>query len=303
MKKNSTEQTLHRYLDLYEKHLGRNKSKHTIVNYISDLNQFIKYLEANEMEFNLDNFDKDSFLDYLDFMKVKYAPATVQRKSISLNEFLIYLNRTGRLKKTPFIDSRELQEYLPVIQKKKVKTLSKNQVQSLSFFAEDLMQECLVRLFYDTGCRVSEIVSAKWSDIENDFTRNILNVRGKGKGGMSKERTVRISPKTMEKLDEMKASRDYENEFIFTSDRTKKPYTTRRMNQILKEVAANSNIEDISSHIFRKSIATNLIENGLPIEYVSEYLGHSDMNTTKRNYVDTTKTLHDKVDAAFGEEF
>lgn len=302
MKKNASEQTLYRYLDLYEAYLARNKSKHTIVNYLSDLNQFIAYLGDNELDYNLDNFDKDQFLDYLDYMKAKYAPATTQRKAISLNEFLIFLNRTGRLKKTPFIDGKEMQDFLPLIPKKKVKTLSKGQVQNLTFCSEDLMQECLIRLFYDTGCRVSEIAVAKLSDIENDFPRNILNVFGKGKGGMSKGRTVRISPKTMEKIAEMVAARDFESEYIFVSERTKKPLTTRRLNQIIKEVAKKSNIEDISSHIFRKSIATNLIENGLPIEYVSEYLGHSDMNTTKRNYVDVTKSLHDKVDAAFGDE-
>lgn len=302
MKINASAKTLDRYLDEYEKHLARNKSKHTIVNYLSDLKQFIVYLDENELSFNLDNFDQEAFLDYLDHMKDKYAPATTCRKAISLNEFLTFLNRTGRLKKTPFIDGKELQEYLPIVPKHKVKTLSKGEVKGLVFASGELIHECIIRLFYDTGCRVSEIVAAKWSDIENDFQRTILNVKGKGKGGMSKERTVRISPKTVEKLDKMKAARDYESEYIFTSDRTKKPLTTRRMNQILKDVAEASGIDDISSHIFRKSIATNLIENGLSIEYVSEYLGHSDMNTTKRNYVDVTKTLHDKVDAAFGEE-
>lgn len=302
MRNNATEMTLSRYIDAYEAHLSRNKSKHTIVNYISDLNQFVKYLSDNEMDFNLDNFTKDDFLDYLDYLKEKYAPATTQRKAISLNEFMIFLNRTGRLKKTPFIDGKELQEYLPVIPKKKVKTLSKSEIKNLVFVADNLLHECLIRLFYDTGCRVSEMAAAKWSDIDNDFSRNILNVSGKGKGGMTKQRTVRISEKTMEKLEEMRIARDYDNEFIFVSERTKRPFTARRLNQILKEVADQSNVGDISSHIFRKSIATNLLENGLSVEYVSEYLGHSDLNTTIRNYVDTTKALHDKVDKAFGEE-
>jgi len=302
MKKNATQNTLYRYIDLYEKHLARNKSQHTIVNYISDLNQFVNYLEENQLDFNLDTFDKDAFLDYLDHLKAKYVPATTHRKAISLSGFLSFLNRTGKLKATPFIDGKELQEYLPVIQKKKVKTLSKGEVRNLTFAADELMHECLIRLFFDTGCRVSELATAKWADIEHDFTRFILNVNGKGRGGMTKQRTVRISAKTMAKLDEMKANRDYENDYIFTSDRTKKPYTTRRLSQILKEVSANSNVGDISSHIFRKSVATSLLENGLPVEYVSEYLGHSDINTTRKNYVDMTRSLHDKVDAAFGEE-
>lgn len=302
MKSNSTEQTLNRYIDLYEKHLGRNKSQNTIVNYVSDLNQFVSYLGEKELDYNLDNFDQENFLDYVVFLKENFAPATVHRKALSLNGFLTFLNRTGRIKKTPFVDGAELQEYLPVIPKKKVKTLSKNQVKNLAFVAKDLMQECLIRMFYDTGCRVSEMVAAKWSDIDTDFDRSILTVCGKGKGGMTKERTVRISPKTLELLDQLKGTRDYETEFIFESERTKKPYTTRRLNQIIKEIAEASGIEDISSHVFRKSIATNLLENGLPIEYVSEYLGHEYIETTKRNYLDVSKSLHDKVDAAFGEE-
>lgn len=302
MRKNASAKTLDRYLDLFEAHLSRNKSQHTIVNYLSDLRMFTNYLEENNIDYNLDNFTKDDFLDYLDHLKEKYAPATVHRKANSLNGFLMFLNRSGRLKKTPFLDGKEMQEYLPVIPKKKVKTLAKHEVKNLTFIAEDLMHECLIRLFYDTGLRVSEMAAAKWIDIEHDFTRCILNVTGKGKGGMTKQRTVRISPKTMEKLEEMKAARDFESEYIFASERTKKPLTTRRLNQILKQVASNSSVGDISSHIFRKSIATNLLENGLPVEYVSEYLGHSNVNTTMRNYVDTSKSLHDKVDAAFGEE-
>lgn len=302
MKKNSSEKTLDRLVDLFEKHLTRNKSKHTVVNYISDVNQFVVYLQENDLSFVLDNFDKEAFLDYLDYMKEKYAPATVQRKAISTNEFLVFLNRTGRLKKTIFLDSKDLREYLPIIPKKKVKTLSKNEVKNLVFVTDNIMQECLIRLFYDTGCRVSEIATVKWSDIENDFYRNILNVTGKGKGGMTKQRTVRISAPTMAKLEEMKLARDYDSEYIFESEKTKKPFTPRRLNQIIKDIAKGSGVDDISSHTFRKSIATNLLENGMPVEYVAEYLGHDNLNTTIRNYVDTTKSLHDKVDAAFGEE-
>lgn len=307
MKITTSEKTLNRYIDLFEKNLERNKSKNTIINYVSDLNQFITYLNDNDMDYVLDNFDKEDFLDYIDCLKNKFAPATVHRKAISLNEFLTYLNRTGRLKKTPFINGKELKDYLPVIPKRKIDTLSKSQVRNMIFVSGDLFRECLIRTFYDTGARVSEMAAAKWSDIEGDWSgdasvRFILTIRGKGKGGMSKERTVRISPKTMEKLEEMKLSRSYNSEYIFESERTKKPFTTRRLDQIVKELGSASGIEEINTHIFRKSVATNLLENGMPVEYVAEYLGHENIQTTIRNYVDTTKSLHDKVDKAFGEE-
>lgn len=302
MKVNSTERTLNRYMDLFEKHLGRNKSQHTIVNYISDLNQFMAYLTSNnQMSYNLDNFTKDNFLDYIDFMKEKYAPATVHRKAISLNEFLVFLNKTGRLKKTPFVDGQELQDYLPIVQKKKVKTLSTNSIKNLVFVCENIMEECIVRVLFDGALRVSELINIKWEDIEFDFGRTILHVKGKGKQGMTKSRSVLLSSATSEKIMEMKKSHDWESIYVFESDRTKNQISTRRINQILDKISNGTGIGKISSHIFRASQATNLLEKGLEIAYVSNYLGHSSPEVTAKSYLDTDRKMHDKVEGLLEE--
>jgi site-specific recombinase XerD len=296
MKMNSTENTLYRYLDLYERQLGRNKSQHTIVNYMSDLKQFINYLAVKAMSYNLDNFEREQFLDYLDYLKENFAPATVHRKAISLNGFLTFLNRTGRIKKTPFVDGQELQEYLPVIPKKKVKTLTANSIKNLVFVSNNIMEECIVRVLFDGALRVSELVNIKWEDIEFDFQRTILNVKGKGKQGLSKSRSVLLSPTTSERIQQMKDSRDWESIYLFESERTKKQISTRRVNQILDKISDGSGVGKISSHIFRASQATNLLEKGLEIAYVSNYLGHSSPIVTAKSYLDTDRKMHDKVE-------
>ncbi|AKA61525.1 integrase/recombinase [Bacillus phage Stahl] len=297
MAKYNNVKTLNHYIDLFEKELGRNKSANTVINYISDVNQFVTYMEQNDVDMNINNFEKEDFLNFIDHLKHKYtSAATIERKAVSTNEFLSFLNRTGRMKKAPFIDKKELSSYLPAKNKKKVKSLSKAEIKTLVFVSDDLLEECIVRVLFDGGLRVSELVNAKWSDLDNDFGRYILTVLGKGKGGMSKRRTVLISEKTYERLMEMKEGRTWNSEYILESNRTKKPLSTRRINQILDNLASRTGIENLSSHIFRKTRATELIESGLEISFVSEMLGHSDVSVTYRNYVDSERKLHDKLE-------
>lgn len=82
--------------------------------------------------------------------------------------------------------------------------------------------------------------------------------------------------------------------FVFASVRTKAMVSERRIEQIIKEVSESVGLKGITTHIFRKTSATTLLENGMPIEYVSKYLGHDNITTTINHYLDTERTLSDK---------
>jgi integrase/recombinase XerD len=298
MAKYNNIKTLNHYIDLFEKELGRNKSVNTVINYISDVNQFVTYLEENDVDMNINNFEKEDFLNFIDHLKKKYgSAATIERKAVSTNEFLSFLNRTGRMKKAPFIDKKELSSYLPKKLKKPVKTLKTSEIKNLTFACDSLMEECIIRILFDAALRVNELVNLKWSDVDNDFGRIVIKVVGKG----DKERFPMITGKTYDKLMEMKESRKWDSVYVIESERTKKQISTRRVNQILDKIGSRTGVEKFSSHIFRASQATNLLEKGLEISYVSELLGHSDTSVTYKNYVDANRKLHDKVEG-FMEE-
>lgn len=284
--------TLNGYVDEFERKLKRNKSKHTVVNYLSDLNAFVNWLEKSDKSDDITKFTQDDFLDYLDELKMDYKPRSIHRKCFSLNEFLNFLNRTGRIKKAIFEDSKELGEYLPKVQKERNKTLSKGDINNLLFAASDnLMNECILRCLYDGALRVSELVDLKWEDVDVDFDRIILTVRGKG----DKTRYVRLSQKSYDKLMEMKGQRKFESKFVFASDRTKTGLTTQRVNQIIKKLGKECGM-DISSHIFRKTTGTRLLQKGLDVAYVSKYLGHSSVGVTVDNYLNVEEDMHDKIE-------
>jgi site-specific recombinase XerD len=284
-------------LDEYIAHLGRNKSPNTLKNYELHVGRFLDWIEDHGQMVDPFELDQDIYLDYIDDLKGNYAPKSVHAHMTAIYGWITFLHRKGYITKTPFLDTKEMNEYLPIIHKKRVRSLTKPQLKKMLFMAEgDLVCESVIRLFYDTGMRVSELVSIKITDIEHDFDRILVHTSGKGKGGMTKQRTVRITEKTYEVIEIMIQERGFESDYVLASYRTKRPFTTRRIDQMVKVIAGKSGIKDLTTHMFRKSIATHLLDEGMGTEYVAKYLGHANSATLENHYFDYEKTIHEKFD-------
>lgn len=99
----------------------------------------------------------------------------------------------------------------------------------------------------------------------NDFTRSVIeNYRNDKKGVL-----FPIITDSMSEVEKQKAVKNF----------------TRFINQNLKKLAKSVGLpEDISTYWARHSFATNAIRGGASMEFVSEALNHSDMNTTKKYF-------------------
>ena len=49
---------------------------------------------------------------------------------------------------------------------------------------------------------------------------------------------------------------------------------------MLKRIETQTGVEDIHPHRFRRTLATSLIDRGMPIQDVAAILGHANINTT-----------------------
>lgn len=49
---------------------------------------------------------------------------------------------------------------------------------------------------------------------------------------------------------------------------------------ILREIGDIAGVENVHPHRFRRTLATNLINKGVPIEQVQQILGHTKIDTT-----------------------
>ena len=133
-------------------------------------------------------------------------------------------------------------------------------------------------LFYGCGLRRSEGWNLKIQDI--DFNKKTIFVR-QGKG--SKDRIVPMSEGVYKEV------QDYVYNFrhrlklnhnrLFIS---KDGNLLLRLKH-LKKICGDENIKAkrITLHTLRHSIATHLLQNGMTIENIALFLGHSDLDTTQ----------------------
>lgn len=163
---------------------------------------------------------------------------------------------------------------------KAYEVLTSEEIISLYEACETLKERAILHVYYGCGLRRDEGVKLNVSDLQ--FRNKMLYVR-EGKGG--KSRAVPMTEKVSEELkaycyQERKTKPD-ELAFIVNSRGTRT--TGNKCNSVLKELQLRSAIEkEVSLHSLRHSIATHLLESGLSVEYVKDFLGHANLETTQR---------------------
>jgi integrase/recombinase XerD len=132
----------------------------------------------------------------------------------------------------------------------------------------------LIKTLFQTGARVSEFVNIK---VEEFFFDEQMILISKAKGG--KSRYVPILPELAQELRTHIGDRS--NGYLFETIHAT-PYSPRRIQQIVKETAAEAKIEKrVYPHLLRHSVATILLERGMPLEQIQKLLGHSKIETTQ----------------------
>ena len=136
----------------------------------------------------------------------------------------------------------------------------------------------IVETLYSTGCRVSELISIKLSDI--NWEAKTVHLFGKGK----KHRESFINAKAEVAIKQYLSTRKGNSEYLFAS--TRYPYenlTKAAIEKIVRELVGRTggNVHThVTPHVFRHTTATSALNNGMPVEEISRLLGHSQINTT-----------------------
>ena len=133
----------------------------------------------------------------------------------------------------------------------------------------------MIELLASTGIRVGELVNLNIDDVL--FNERECIVLGKG----DTERVVYFDAKTKIHLQKYLESRKDKNPALFVS--FKKPYKRLGINGVerrIRELGQGANIKKVHPHKFRRTMATNPIDKGMPIEQVQRLLGHVQIDTT-----------------------
>ncbi len=215
----------------------------------------------------------------------------------AFEKFSDYLRQNGRLllPKLDIQTEENNSEVTDILTQEEIKLLfkityenyeqQKNDRGIVYYEAMQLRDRAMLCIFYGCGLRRNEVVHLDINDIH--FEKSVVHVR-KGKG--YKERMVPITKQSIEHLQNyLYDARPYfcndKNEAFFVTHYGKRLGGTMMLRRLQQLIQLTNNAaliqKDIHLHTLRHSIATHLLQNGMKLERIKEFLGHSSLESTQ----------------------
>ena len=152
-----------------------------------------------------------------------------------------------------------------------------------------------VRLFallgWYTAGRASALFELTWDRI--DFDRGQIRL-SKGAGRQKGRATVPIADRLRTALLEAREARTSDHVIEWGGQPVKS------MARAFRAACVRAGLDDVSPHILRHSAAVRMVENGVPLPEVGQYLGHTDLKVTYRVYARFTPGHLKKAAEALG---
>ena len=199
--------------------------------------------------------------------------STLEGKRVVLNSFFTWCVDEEYLSKNP------ARKVAPIkIQQPDRHGMTPLELERFRALCQTKREKATVDFLFSTGCRVQELCNVKKTDIDwNEKTVNIIH----GKGG--KNRVTFLNPEAIVSLTDYINSRNDNSEYLFTSQRQSKQLSKKSVERSIQKIAGRAITEfstHITPHVFRHTAATVALRNGMPIEQVQRFLGHSKISTT-----------------------
>jgi integrase/recombinase XerD len=263
------------------------------------LKEFFCFMEKRgiyELQ-NIAHFDVSAFYAYLQSRKSQRSGQTLGKKAVSVimrwvQQYFGYALAMGTVAVHPAshvrLRSRKERGDRPV--------LTQEEVRELYRACQTLQERAILHIGYGCGLRVSEVSALNIDDVRAN--ENLIIVRC---GKMGKSRKVPINEKIAAELTEFIFSDERKKEladceinteeavhlfYHFKGGRMNKNTFNKRLKKMIGRTGFGKRLTDkelvkIGIHTLRHSIATHLLENGMSLKLVQQFLGHSQAETTQ----------------------
>lgn len=284
------------YFEDYKHHLRFEKrySAHTLTAYITDLEQFSKYISEIYQDTLLKEVSHLHIRSWLAELKESgQTERSINRKISSLSGYFKYLMRNSLTGKNPttLIHAMRLPERLPTFLKE---SETENLLEDISF-GEGFVaftDRIILELLYSSGMRRIELINLKESDIE--WSLQQMRVLGKG----NKERLVPLSAAMLDNLKDYIKAKEAEHlnsQSLLVLANGKQLYEQYVYRTVKKYLSQITTLKKKSPHIMRHTFATHLLNNGASIQAIKELLGHASIAATQvytHINIDELKKVH-----------
>jgi len=265
-------------------------STHTIYDYNYTLSTFFNFIAdyAPDTE-RIESIDRDLILAYEKYLAVKidgkgnrYSINRRRRFLTNLKTFFAYLEKNELIEKNPAVTialprekKRIIRNVLTIEEMKKVLTSCRGRT------LKSLRDRTMLEVLYSTGMRADELCNVELRDL--DLSEETIYIR---KGKWDSERLVPFGKTAerwlvsyLERGRPLLAERD--SPLLFLSMRGKK-LQPQALLDVVQYWSDYAGIEKkITTHSFRHSCATHMLQGNADIRFIQFLLGHKNISTTE----------------------
>lgn len=291
------------FLDYLE--VERGLSNNTQINYARYLKKFSLWIKMKNKEnllpHELTTDDIWNYRLYLArYIDRKNKPLSKQTQNyylIALRSLLSYFSD----KDIQSIPADKIKLPKDAQKEKSIKFLTLDQIERLltaptTSDAQGLRDRAILETLFSTGLRVAELAALNVEQFKNLKNINDLEITIIGKG--NHPRTVYFSERALSWIKKYLDTRDDDYKALFINYRSRKDsdkrLTVRSIERIVKHYSTLANVPFFTTpHTLRHSMATDLLNQGVDLRIIQEFLGHKNISTTQVYTHVTNKKLKD----------
>ncbi len=238
--------------------LAENKSPRTVATYTESLKAFGSFVASQGMPSDPAHVRREHVEAFISYLLERYKPATASNRYRGLQAFFRWCVEEGELKASPMakMSPPHVPETPPDVLSDAELTRLLRACAGEGF--EERRDTAIIRLFIDTGCRLSEVTGLNVEDV--DFEQNVIVVLGKGR----RPRACPFGRKTARALDRYLRKRSQQRlasakEFWLGHAG---PMTSWGIADVIRRRAIVAGVEGVHPHRFRHTYAHQWLASG-----------------------------------------
>ncbi len=269
-----TDLSLENALNLFTGALAKKgKSTNTIVAYKGDINQLLNFLKSQNNINSVDTVQTSHIDDFKkDLIKNSYTAKSVSRKLNSIKNFFSFLKAENVIDKDPSVDIKhpkyenDLPKVLKPIEYRSLRDACRN----------DTRTTAIVELMLQSGLRIKEIENLKLENVKD----NELIIESY-ESHPSRVVPLNNSAKTALKryIEESRYPSKSKNVFV---TKTGRHLLARNIRSLLNRYFEKADIKDVKVNDLRNTFIVYQLKSGVPIDVVSQVVGHKRISTTEK---------------------
>ncbi len=256
------------------------------------MDEFFAFLELQNIT-HLKEFESGKINHYLEHLHHRpncmhggsLSAGYINKQMTALRLFSKYLQQSGKATLPLKLELLKTKETATFLTRTEISQLFKTASDHRNIYHQ--RDTTMLSVFYGCGLRASEGAALNMNDLL--FERELIYVR---KGKNYRERYVPMNPQVKSALQAYITNQRHsllnggKSDALLLSRRGSR-YSQQGMYNRLQWLKNQTNNEALKQksfglHILRHSIATHLLQSGMKLEFISQFLGHKSLETTQK---------------------